>query len=308
VFFIGTEAQYFDLAREAGRRGDVSIVGWASVGSVPRSNDDRADLNARIARVRPTTLVMSAEASRLDDCVSLASSLHSNGVRIRLLNDFYEQRFAKVPLSELTRAWFLFDVAEIHHARVYGSAKRAFETLLAGLLLLLSLPVLAAVALLVRASSPGPVFFRQTRVGKNGRLFAVTKFRTMTHDPPSAGWATEHAARITPVGRRLRRYRLDELPQLWNVITGDLSLVGPRPEQPEIVQRLSDSIDFYAARQTVRPGITGWAQIHHGYGGSLRDTLEKLQYDFFYIRHQSLKLDLLIVGATVRTILAGGGR
>jgi lipopolysaccharide/colanic/teichoic acid biosynthesis glycosyltransferase len=125
---------------------------------------------------------------------------------------------------------------------------------------------------------------------------------------PDAGWAGEHAARITPVGRFLRRYRIDELPQLWNVLRGDLSLVGPRPEQPELVEQLGKEIDFYNARHRVRPGLTGWAQVNHDYGGSLRGTLEKLQFDFFYIKHQSLRLDAWILFATVRTILAGGGR
>jgi lipopolysaccharide/colanic/teichoic acid biosynthesis glycosyltransferase len=251
---------------------------------------------------------MSAEAVRRDDLVAVASELHLGGLRVRLLNDFYERQFAKVPVTELSAAWFLFDVADIHQARMYGGVKRLLEAAVALVLMALCLPLLAAAAVAVRLSGPGPVFFRQERVGKDGRRISLTKFRTMTmaaHDP---GWATQHVARITPVGRFLRRHRLDEMPQLWHVVKGDLSLVGPRPEQPELVERLSESIEFYPARHWVRPGLTGWAQVNHGYGGSVAATTEKLQYDFFYIRHQSLRLDLLILAATVRTILAGGGR
>ena len=148
-------------------------------------------------------------------------------------------------------------------------------------------------------------------MGKHGFPFLLTKFRTMSLAPSSpseAEWATAHPWRVTRVGAFMRRFRLDELPQLWNVVCGQLSLVGPRPEQPHIVERLSESIDFYRSRLCVRPGLTGWAQVNYGYGGSLRGNVEKLQYDFFYIKRQNLRLDLMILAATVRTVLRGGGK
>jgi exopolysaccharide biosynthesis polyprenyl glycosylphosphotransferase len=305
VFFIGSASQYLDLAREVGRRGDLCLVGHA----LTEKTAD-GDLLRAIADARPTTLVLSAEATRDEDLVSAASQLHLGGLRVRALDDFYERQFAKVPLSELSQAWFLFDVAEIHRPRIYGALKRWIESAVAACLLLLSLPWWPAIAVAVKLSSRGPVFYRQRRVGRDGRGFWLTKFRTMRQPDGDAAprWATEDRLRITPVGRLLRRFRLDELPQLWRIVRGDLALVGPRPEQPEIVERLQRSIDFYGARHCVRPGLTGWAQVNYGYGGSQRGVLEKLQYDFFYIRHQSLRLDLLILLATVRTVLLGEGR
>jgi lipopolysaccharide/colanic/teichoic acid biosynthesis glycosyltransferase len=165
------------------------------------------------------------------------------------------------------------------------------------------------IALAIKLSSRGPMFFRQVRVGRGGSQFRLTKFRTMTAPEPAQApaWATEHAWRITPVGRWLRRYRLDELPQLWNILVGDLSLVGPRPEQPEIVERLRRDVAFYDARHTVRPGLTGWAQINGGYAGSDDEVRTKLQYDLYYVKHQSLRLDLRIVRATARAVLSGCG-
>ncbi len=308
VYFLGSDAQHLDLKREVRRRGDLRVVG--RLGLQEAKTLSISSLHAQIQAVRPTTLVMSGEAIRDESLVTVASQLHLLGLRIRTLNDFYEKHFAKVPVSDLSSAWFLFDVAEIHRARVYGVVKRGYEGVVASLLLTLAAPILPVIAAAVRLSSPGPVFFRQERVGKNGRLVRLTKFRTMTGAPAvkSAEWATGELTRITPLGRWLRKYRLDELPQLWHVVRGDLALVGPRPEQPLIVERLRDSIEFYPARHHVRPGLTGWAQVNHGYGGSLEDTLEKLQYEFFYIKHQSLRLDLLIIFATVRTVLLGSGR
>jgi lipopolysaccharide/colanic/teichoic acid biosynthesis glycosyltransferase len=230
-------------------------------------------------------------------------------VRVRSLHEFYEQEFRKVAASELSPAWFLFDVAAIHDHRFYGRAKRVLETIAASAMLVVTSPLLPLIALVIRLTSPGPIFFRQTRVGLDGELIRLVKFRTMDAAPDApVGWATEQALRITPFGRFLRRYRLDELPQLAHVVRGDLALVGPRPEQPVIVERLSAELEFYAARHCVRPGLTGWAQVNHGYGGSVDDVLEKLQYEFFYIKHQSLLLDLRILVATVRTLLAGQGR
>jgi exopolysaccharide biosynthesis polyprenyl glycosylphosphotransferase len=308
IFFIGLESQLVDLAREVSRRGDLAMVGSAGLPAQALTEPARVALRDLIAEARPTTLVMSAEAARSDELVAVASGLHLHGLRVRLLNDFYERQFSKVPVTELSRSWFLFDVAEIHQSRLYGGVKRVLETTAAALLILLASPLLLGAIVAVRLSGAGPVFFRQERIGLHGRRIALTKFRTMTSGPHDPGWATQQPGLITTAGRFLRRYRLDELPQLWNVVKGDLSLVGPRPEQPALVERLADQIEFYPARHVVRPGLTGWAQVNHGYGGSVAATIEKLQYDFFYIRHQSLRLDLLILVATVRTILSGNGR
>ena len=172
----------------------------------------------------------------------------------------------------------------------------------AGVLLLASLPLLALLMLAIRLTSPGPAIFRQTRVGKSGELFTLVKLRTMTVSDDGGAWATHHDHRITTLGRVLRRYRVDELPQLWNVVRGELALVGPRPEQVPIVERLEQQIPFYAARHTVRPGITGWAQVNLGYSGSLEGARAKLQRDLYYVKHRNLRLDLLILWLTLKAV------
>jgi lipopolysaccharide/colanic/teichoic acid biosynthesis glycosyltransferase len=254
-------------------------------------------------------LVLSEEAMRSEAVIAAASSPSLRGLRVRRLQPYFEEQFAKIPLGELSPSSFLFDVAEKKRARIYGGVKRISELVLAIASILLSAPLMAAIAVVVRLSSGKPVLFRQERVGKDGQVFSLVKFRTMRAAPPAAepDWAAASLDRITAAGRVLRRYHLDELPQLWHVLRGQLSLVGPRPEQPRIVERLTQSMEFYGARHVIRPGLTGWAQINYGYGGTLQGAAEKLQYDFFYIKHQSLRLDLKILGSTLRTILAGGG-
>ncbi|MGI8802548.1 MAG: exopolysaccharide biosynthesis polyprenyl glycosylphosphotransferase [Solirubrobacteraceae bacterium] len=311
VFLIGSEDQFRDVAREVRRQTDVSLVGFVSVaaGTGLLGAEQIDTLTARVAAAGPTMLVLSSEATRSDGFCAVAARLRMLGCRVRDLTSFYERHFRKEPLSELTPSWFLFDVAEIHRPRLYGACKRSSEALLAAAGLVVAAPVLAAIAVAVKFSSPGPALFRQVRVGKGDEPFTLVKFRTMrcAAEGTIAGWAGSERERITGVGRLLRRFRLDELPQLWNVVRGQLSLVGPRPEQVELVRRLEGDIEYYRARHCVRPGMTGWAQINYGYGGSRDGTLEKLQYDFYYVKCQSLRLDLLILASTARAVFAGAG-
>jgi lipopolysaccharide/colanic/teichoic acid biosynthesis glycosyltransferase len=177
----------------------------------------------------------------------------------------------------------------------------------AAILLLIALPLIGLLMLVVRVTSPGPAIFRQTRVGKDGSRFTLVKLRTMTvadraPADESASWATDEGHRITRLGSVLRRYRVDELPQLWNVLRGELALVGPRPEQVPIVELLEREIPFYAARHTVRPGLTGWAQVNLGYSGSLEGARAKLQRDLYYVKHRGLRLDLLILWLTLKAV------
>ena len=156
----------------------------------------------------------------------------------------------------------------------------------------------------------GPLFYRQPRVGKNGKIFRILKFRTMRpNDGTMANeWTAENDPRITPFGKLLRLSHVDELPQVINILRGDLAVVGPRPEQPQYVEELKEKLPFYDMRHLVRPGLTGWAQVKYGYAGDERDALEKLQYEFFYLRRQSFGLDFRIIGRTIRSVLGGGGR
>jgi lipopolysaccharide/colanic/teichoic acid biosynthesis glycosyltransferase len=204
----------------------------------------------------------------------------------------------------------LFDIREVHGAR-YLRVKRLAD-LMVGLVgtvvLALAIPFILVGNVM---ANRGPLFYRQPRVGKNGRLFEVVKFRTMraSNDQELANeWTREDDPRITRFGRVLRRTHLDELPQVFNIVRGDLSLVGPRPEQQHYVEELSQKLPFYSLRHLVRPGLTGWAQVKYGYAGDERDALEKLQYEFWYLEHQSLALDLRIVGRTIRSVIGRGGR
>jgi exopolysaccharide biosynthesis polyprenyl glycosylphosphotransferase len=182
--------------------------------------------------------------------------------------------------------------------------KRVMDIGLALIGLTLSLPVMALVGIAVKLTSKGPVLFRQPRVGERGRIFVLNKFRSMTADAERHGavWAQAHDPRVTRVGRWLRRTRLDELPQFWNVLVGDMSFVGPRPERPEFVGTLQKQIPFYMARHAVKPGITGWAQVRHHYAASIEDSMEKLQYDLYYIKNMSPLLDVVILLSTLQVV------
>ena len=188
--------------------------------------------------------------------------------------------------------------------------RRAADILLALFLLLFTLPVMALSALAVRLGSPGPVLYRQQRVGLNGRPFTMLKFRSMCVDAEPRGapvWAAQNDPRMTRAGAVLRRFRMDELPQLLNVLRGDMAMIGPRPERPHFVEELAHAIPFYADRHRVKPGITGWAQVNHPYGASVEDARQKLSYDLYYVQNRTLLLDLRIVLATIRVVLSQSG-
>jgi exopolysaccharide biosynthesis polyprenyl glycosylphosphotransferase len=190
------------------------------------------------------------------------------------------------------------------------ATKRAFDVTAAFIGLVLAAPIMALVALLVKLESRGPVLYEQERVGLRGRHFTVHKFRTMRPDAEAGTgpvWSTANDTRVTRVGRFLRRARLDELPQLWNVLKGEMSFVGPRPERPSFVEQLVASVPFYAQRHVIKPGLTGWAQIRYTYGATVEDAVEKLQYDLYYIKNLSLAFDCLIVLETVKTVLLRRG-
>ncbi|KAA0234477.1 MAG: hypothetical protein JJLCMIEE_02606 [Acidimicrobiales bacterium] len=257
-----------------------------------------------------TIVVLDVQAQAEPSVVSQAALLHQDGVRVRTLSLFYEQWLGKLPAAELERVSLLFDIGELHRAR-YGRLKRVMDLCLA---LVMTVPLLVVTPLVWlgdRIANRGPLFYRQERVGKRGRRFEILKYRTMTPgegDSSHNEWTTEDDPRITPFGRFLRRTHLDELPQVLNLLRGDLSVVGPRPEQPGYVEELIHKLPFYDVRHLVRPGITGWAQVKYGYAGDETDALEKLQYDFYYLRHQGLSFDARIMGRTVRHVLGGGGR
>src|SRR5581483_7816427 len=255
-----------------------------------------------------TVVVLDRNALGNPAIVAQAAALHEAGIRVRPLRLFYEEWLGKMPLSELERASLLFDIRELHGAR-YIRVKRMSDIAL-GLLGVAVLIVIEPFVLLGNLiGNRGPLLYRQERVGKHGKIFEMVKFRTMRDEPGSDGeWTQRDDPRVTPFGRVLRRTHLDELPQFWNVLFGHLSIVGPRPEQPRYVAELSDKLPFYNLRHLVRPGLTGWAQVKYRYASDERDALEKLQYEFWYLEHQSISLDVRIVGRTIRSVLGGPGR
>jgi sugar transferase (PEP-CTERM system associated) len=233
------------------------------------------------------------------------------GVRFDHLASVYEEYTGKIALENLRPSWLVFSDG-FRKLRLVALAKRVSDIAAALVGLVLALPLMAAVAIAIRLTSRGPVLYHQARVGEHGRPFTLHKFRTMRPDAEALSgpaWSPEGDPRVTPVGHVLRRTRLDEIPQLWNVLRGHMSLVGPRPERPEFVQQLTEDIPYYGQRHVVRPGITGWAQVRFSYGASIEDAIEKLQYDLFYIKNLSLTLDLVIVLATIKIVLLRrGGR
>jgi sugar transferase (PEP-CTERM system associated) len=234
--------------------------------------------------------------------------LRFNGVVIEEAGTLLERLTGKLYLDGLRPSSFIYSEG----FRVKPSqqiARRLVSTLTAAIGLLLFLPFLPFVLLAVRMSSPGPIFFRQTRVGLGGRNFTVYKFRTMRTDAEAAGakWATKNDPRVTRVGMFMRKTRLDEVPQLWNVLCGDMGFVGPRPERPEFVPWLAEQIPYFDLRHMIRPGLTGWAQVRYGYGATLAQSREKLEFDLYYIKHMTLGLDLLIMFETIKTIIRRQG-
>jgi len=233
----------------------------------------------------------------------------ARGVTFDHLASVYEEYTGKIAIENLRPSWLIF-APGFRKSNALLATKRALDATLATVLLVLLSPLLPLIALVVKLSSPGPAIYHQARVGRHDRVFTIHKFRSMRTDAEAATgavWASKDDPRITGVGRFLRRTRLDELPQLVNVIRGDMSFVGPRPERPEFVATLTDQIPFYSQRHVVRPGLTGWAQVCYTYGASVEDAMEKLQYDLFYIKHLSLALDVFILFETIKTVVLRRG-
>jgi len=231
------------------------------------------------------------------------------GIRVEDWPSFYEKQTGKILVTDMRPSWLIFSDGFVK-TRMTQALKRAVDVVLAAVGLLVALPVMGLVALAIKLESRGPALFRQERVGQNGRIFVLNKFRSMRVDAErgsGAVWASAHDPRVTRVGRVIRKTRLDELPQLVNVLLGTMSFIGPRPERPEFVQLLQQRIPFYMERLAVKPGLSGWAQVRYPYGASVEDALEKLQYDLYYIKNLSPFLDLLILLSTVQVVLFGRG-
>lgn len=297
-----------ELELHASPERPASIIGRFSVEEV--TGPGMRPIADRLEGEPPTVVVLDREAQEVPTLVAQVAVLHERGVRVRSMTLFYEEWLGKLPIAELERASLLFDIGEVHRTG-YGRAKRILDVpfALAGCLVLAV--VLPFVWLGNLLGNRGPLLYRQDRIGKGGTRFSIIKFRTMT--PRSAGdlvheWTTKDDPRVTRFGRILRATHLDELPQVVNILRGDLGVVGPRPEQPHYVEELTEKLPFYPLRHLVRPGLTGWAQVKYGYAGNESDALEKLQYEFWYLRHQSIRTDARIIGRTIRSVIGSEGQ
>jgi exopolysaccharide biosynthesis polyprenyl glycosylphosphotransferase len=236
-------------------------------------------------------------------------ALRVNGCQVVEWPGFFEKLSGRIPIDNLAPSFFIFNEG-FRKSRILLSIRWGLSAIVAAVILVFLLPILLVVAILIKLDSPGPVLYSQIRVGQNNNPIRIYKFRSMRNDAEINGnavWAVENDPRITKVGRFLRKTRIDELPQLFNVLIGELEFVGPRPERPEFVEKLQTLIPYYALRHTVKPGVTGWAQVMFHYGSTIEESKEKLQYDLFYIKNMSLKLDLLILFHTIKIVILGRG-
>ncbi|MDO9072979.1 MAG: TIGR03013 family PEP-CTERM/XrtA system glycosyltransferase [Rubrivivax sp.] len=296
---------------------NMHIVGYVAgpnekVPAVPRSQllDPKGSL-MEIAHTQGVDEIVVALTERRSGSMPLRELLDckASGIKVHDLNAHFEKTLGQIRLDYLNASWLIFSDGFNQGAWRTG-VKRVFDILCAMLLLVLAAPLMLVTAVLIKLESAGPVFYRQERVGLDGQSFKVTKFRSMRTDAEKDGtprWASANDARITRVGHVIRRVRIDELPQLFNVLRGDMSLVGPRPERQFFVDHLTQEIPFYALRHSVKPGLTGWAQVRYAYGATVEDSLQKLQYDLYYVKNHTLFLDLVVLFETVGVVLTGKG-
>lgn len=299
VFLVGEGAAVRHVVREAQRDGGVDVAGFAGLRTV--------DIAERARAVGAATVVVAADDRRGLPTLELLRC-RAEGIEVIEGAVFAARALHRLPV-ELTRPSDLIFSDGFAHPPWLRATRRAISVAVSAALLVLTAPLIAVAALAVALDSPGPILYRQGRVGRRGVVFSIVKFRTMGVDAERAGaeWAAFDDPRVTRVGRWLRRFRVDELPQLWNVLRGDMDLVGPRPERPKFVAELRRKIPYYDLRAIVRPGITGWAQVKYPYAASVEEAREKLQYDLYYVRHLSLSLDLFIVLLTAKVVLSGRG-
>jgi sugar transferase (PEP-CTERM system associated) len=320
LLLVGTGQAAVALAREMYQRRDelgVEIVGFIDpdphkVGAAvlnPGVVGTIEDIPS-IARARAVDrVVVSLADARGKLPMDKLLEMKLDGVSFDHLASVYEEYTGKIAIENLRPSWLIFSEG-FHKGRWQEASKRALDIGVSLVALVVTLPLTLLIAVTVKLTSRGSVLYHQQRVGQHGRVFTVHKFRSMSENAEADTgpvWAVTNDHRVTPVGRFLRRARLDELPQLWNVLAGDMSLVGPRPERPEFVQQLTAKIPFYGQRHVLRPGLSGWAQVRYTYGASVEDALEKLQYDLFYIKHVSIAFDLFIIFATVKTVILSRG-
>jgi sugar transferase (PEP-CTERM system associated) len=316
VFGAGQRAMSVHAAAEASSS-MVNVVGF-----YPSSKEDR--LGESCGRLLPTekSLIQTALELRVDEIVVAVNDRRGGslplqellqcrvmGIRVNDLSTHFEKMLGQIRIDSLQAGWLIFGDG-FEQGLLRRTCKRLFDIVFASTLLVLTTPIMLLTAAMIVIESGFPILYRQERMGRDGTRFKVTKFRSMRTDAEKDGkpkWAAGNDDRATKVGRFIRKYRIDELPQLFNVLNGEMSLVGPRPERPFFVEQLTGELPFYGLRHSVKPGLTGWAQVSYGYGASVEDACQKLQYDLFYVKNNTLFLDFLILFKTVGVVLNGHG-
>jgi sugar transferase (PEP-CTERM system associated) len=314
LLLVGTNQAAVALARELEGHEDlgIEIVGFIDPDGGATDADVIGTIDDIPAVVRARgvdRVVVSLADARGRLPMEQLLEMKLSGVTFDHLASVYEEYTGKIAVENLRPSWFIFSPG-FRKTRALLVIKRALDIVVAIVGLALSFPLLVLLAAAVKASSPGPAFYRQARVGQSGRVFSVCKLRSMRQDAEAGTgpvWARQNDNRVTSLGRFMRRTRLDELPQLWNVLCGNMSFVGPRPERPEFVRSLTQQIRFYGQRHVVKPGLTGWAQVRYTYGASVEDAIEKLQYDLYYVKHLSVWFDLIIILETIKTVVSRAG-
>jgi sugar transferase (PEP-CTERM system associated) len=312
VLGAGDDAVAVEGALEGFRHGKPEIVGFYPVNGrevlVPAARllNGAEPLPSIVRRLRVTEIIVAVRDQR-GGVVPMDQLLECRlaGVPVQSLEDFYEKLRGRVPVDALKGSWLVYGNG-FRQGWLRNVEKRLVDVVVSLVLLTLGLPVMLAAAIAIVIESGFPILYRQERVGRGGRTFKVWKFRSMRQDAEADGkarWAVKGDSRVTRVGRFLRKTRIDEMPQLFNVLMGHMSLVGPRPERPEFVAELAKEIPFYNARHSVKPGVTGWAQVRYCYGASVTDAKKKLEYDLYYVKNHGLFLDILVLVETVRVVL-----
>ncbi len=304
------------LRRRSDRRG-IQIVGFLS------TENEKIEIDKSMLISPSNTLLETAKTQAIDEIVVAQDERRASmdmqellqcklaGINIIDLPTLFERQAGKLKLDLLTPSWLIFSEG-FRLDPISQTIKRTFDLTMSIIICILSSPImlLTAIAIWTESGFKGPILFRQSRVGEGGQLFNVLKFRSMRTDAEADGkarWAQKNDDRVTRVGRFIRKTRIDELPQCWNVIKGEMSFVGPRPERPEFVKMLTQNIPYYDIRHIVKPGLTGWAQLSYPYGANEKDAAEKLKFDLYYVKHQSLRFDMIILLRTVEIVLFGKG-
>lgn len=307
LLIVGINPQSLELARFIEENPQI---GYELKYILDLAKEGILNIDEIIKKEKINTIVITPETYQAPEIINIFYKTLENRVTFRNLSSFYEQITNRVPLGAINQIWFLENLSE-GGKKTYEEIKRFYDLIFAFILVIIILPFIPIIAGLIKLSSTGPIFYSQKRVGQNGKYFRIIKLRTMKADAEKetgAVWAEENDPRITWFGRLLRKTRVDELPQLWNIVRGEMSFVGPRAERPEFHDKLRTSVPFYEERYIIKPGLTGWAQINYRYGSSVHDAAEKLQYDLYYIKNRSLVLDLGIILKTINIAFKQAGR